>query len=171
MKDPHGRRRRRRRHDPVPAAQALARFRGRSGAAAGPGAEASAAALAWPEVVGAAAAAHSVPVRRSRAGVLTVACSSAAWAHELTARREELAARLAERCPEAGAVALRFSVADHAFQVAEPRAPAPRPVTPTASQRAEGERAAGEVADPRLRELVERAAAASAARRDRSPNR
>jgi len=73
-------RRRRRRHEPAPVAEALARFRRRAGGGGGGGAEAGAAALAWPDVVGAAAAAHSVPLRRSRAGVLTVACSSAAWA-------------------------------------------------------------------------------------------
>jgi hypothetical protein len=117
--------------------------------------------------VGTAAAAHSIPVRRTRAGVLTVACSSAAWAHELTSRRDELAERLRERCPDAGVVALRFSVADHVLPdppAAAGAAGAPAPPSP--AQRAEGSRAAEGVADPLLRGLVERAAAASAARRD-----
>jgi hypothetical protein len=147
----------------------LARFRRRAGGSPGAGAEAAAAALAWPDVVGRAAADHSVPVRRSRAGVLTVACSSASWAHELSARRSELAARLAERCPEAAAASLRFAVADHALRPAgpPPAAPPPRP-HPSAAERAAGAAAAAEVGDPALRDLVARAAAASAARR-RSP--
>jgi len=162
-------RRRRHRREPVSAAQALARFRRRAG---GGSSEAGAAALAWPDVVGAGAAGHSVPVRRTRAGVLTVACSSAAWAHELTSRRDELAARLRERCPEAGVVALRFTVADHVLPAPSAPGGAPSaPVAPSPAQRVEGSRAAQGVDDPRLRALVERAAAASAARRDGPPRR
>ena len=154
------------------AAAALARFRRR--AAGGPGAggagEAGAAALAWPDVVGRAAAAHSVPVRRSRAGVLTVACSSASWAHELSARRAELAVRLAERCPEAGASTLRFTVADHVVPAAppDPGPPPASPVVPSPAERDVGAAAAADLREPALRDLVARAAAASAARR-RSP--
>jgi predicted nucleic acid-binding Zn ribbon protein len=163
-------RRRRRRREPLAAAAAVARFRRRAGrgpGGAGPGAETAAAALAWADVVGRAAADHSAPVRRSRAGVLTVACSSASWAHELSARRAELTERLAARCPEAGVSALRFAVADHAIAAAAPD-PAPAataPVVPTAEQRATGAAAAAGVGEPALRDLVARAAAASAARR------
>jgi Dna[CI] antecedent, DciA len=154
----------------MPAAAALARFRRRAaGGGAGGAGEAGAAALAWPDVVGRAAAAHSVPVRRSRAGVLTVACSSASWAHELSARRTELAARLAERCPEAGASTLRFTVADHVVPVAppEPGPSAPSPVVPSPAERDAAAAAAADLREPALRDLVARAAAASAARRRR----
>lgn len=156
-------RRRRRRAEPVAAADVVRRFRRREGApGAGP---AGAAAEAWPRVVGAAVAAHSAPVRRSRAGVLTVACSSAAWAQELSLRREELTRRLAAECPGAEVAGLRFAVADHVPQPATPSpSPPPRPVVPGPAARAAGARAAEGVGDARLRELVERAATAAAAR-------
>jgi predicted nucleic acid-binding Zn ribbon protein len=160
-------RRRRRRREPLSAAAAVARFRRRAGGGPGAGAEVAAAALAWADVVGRAAADHSVPVRRSRAGVLTVACSSASWAQELSARRAELAERLARRCPEAGVSGLRFAVADHAVAQAAPEAlpPAPPAPDPGPAERATGTAAAAGVREPGLRELVARAAAASAARR------
>lgn len=160
-------RRRRRRREPLSAAAAVARFRRRAGGGPGAGAEVAAAALAWADVVGRAAADHSVPVRRSRAGVLTVACSSASWAQELSARRAELAERLARRCPEAGVSGLRFAVADHAVAQAAPEAlpPAPPAPDPGPAERATGAAAAAGVREPGLRELVARAAAASAARR------
>jgi predicted nucleic acid-binding Zn ribbon protein len=149
----------------------LERFRRRAGRPGAAAARVGAAAAAWPKVVGAPVAAHSVPVRRSRAGMLTVACSSAAWAQELTARREELVRRLAERCPEAEVTGLRFAVADQAFaEGPAPEAAPAAPPTPTALQRAEGERAAAGVDDPALRALVARAAAASAAR-ERHPSK
>jgi predicted nucleic acid-binding Zn ribbon protein len=161
------RRRRRRRREPLPAAAAVARFRRRAGGDGGAGAQVAAAALAWADVVGTAAADHSAPVRRSRAGVLTVACSSASWAQELSARRAELADRLARRCPDAGVSGLRFAVADHALPARAPEAtpPAPPPADPSAAERAAGTAAAAGVSEPALRELVARAAAASAARR------
>jgi predicted nucleic acid-binding Zn ribbon protein len=159
-------RRRRRRREPASAADAVARFRRRLGRGGGAGAETAAAALAWPDVVGRAAADHTVPVRRSRAGVITVACSSASWAHELSARRAELAARLAERAPEARVEALRFAVADHVVPRPAPAPPAPAPpVSPSDGERELGAAAAADVREPALRELVARAAAASAARR------
>ncbi len=157
-------RRRRRRADPLPAGDVLRRFRRSAGApAAGP---AGAAAVAWPRVVGDAAALHSAPVRRTRAGVLTVACSSAAWAHELTMRRDELTRRLTDECPEAGVVGLRFSVADHVPRAASPPSAAapPPPPAPTDDERAAATRATRDVEDPRVRDLIARATAASSAR-------
>lgn len=162
-------RRRRRRADPAPAAEVLARFRRRSGGPA-PGGALTRVAAAWPGVVGTAVAAHSAPMRRTRAGVLSVACSSASWAHELSARREDLLARLAEACPDEGLTGLRFTVADHAFGGPGAAAPAPPLApTPSAADRASGAAMAAEVEDPRLRALVARAAAAAAARRTRPP--
>lgn len=158
-------RRHRHRADPIAARDALKRFRRSAGAPAATG-PAGVAAQAWPAVVGADAARHSVPIRCTRAGVLTVACSDAAWAHELSARREDLTARLVAEVPAAGIVGLRFSVADHALPAApdEPPPPPPPP-PPTPAQRAAAAAAAADVADPVLRDLIERATAASAARR------
>ena len=155
--------RRRRRRDPLSSEEMLSRFRRRTGR--GPAGEVGAAAAAWPGVVGPAVADHTVPVRRSRAGMLTVVCSSAAWAQELTMRREELVEMLARAAPDAAVTGLRFSVADHVPSAAPVTAkPPPRPA-PRPEDRALGEDAAADVADPALRALVARAAAASAARR------
>lgn len=156
-------RRRRRRAEPLRAADAVARFRRRAEGAGGGTGGAGAAAAAWARVVGEQAARHSAPVRLSRAGVLTVACGSAAWAQELSARQEELAGRLRALLPGAGVTRLRFAVADHVPAAPQPPAPAPRPVRPpTAAELAEGRRAAAAVADPRLAELIARAAASAA---------
>lgn len=164
MAERHPRRRRHRR-EPLTAASAVARFRRKAGGG-GIGAETGAAAAAWADVVGAAAAAHSVPVRRTRAGVLTVACSSGSWAQELTMRRDELLERLLARAPDTGVTALRFSVADHAMATLPEAPPAPPPAPrPTPAQAAVGARAAEGLGDERLRDLVARAAAASEARR------
>jgi hypothetical protein len=164
-------RRHRHRKDPIAAADALKRFRRRTGgpSSAGP---AAAAARVWVAVVGPAAAAHSVPIRCTRAGVLTIACSDSAWAHELSARRDQLTARLIAQCPDAGIAGLRFAVADHALPVAPEVVPdAPRPPAPTPRQRLDAAAAAAGVSDPVLRDLVERAAAASAARISRRSDR
>ena len=149
------------------AAEMLGRFRRRSG---GPPAGATGAlAEAWRGVVGAVVADHTAPLRRSRAGVLTVACSSAAWAQELTMRRDELVRLLAAAAPDAGVTGLRFSIADHvtAHAAAEPavQAPPPPPV-PGARERAIGDGAAAGIADPAVRDLIARAAAAAEARRN-----
>ena len=166
-------RRHRHRKDPMPAADALTRFRRKSGGPS-PKGPAGAAAVAWPAVVGADGARHSVPVRCTRAGVVTVACSDAAWAHELSARREELTARLVAACPDAGIVGLRFAVADHVLPSAAGGARRPHPSAPSRrpAQRAEAASAAASaVTDPVLRGLIERAAAASAARQSRGSDR
>lgn len=116
---------------------------------------------AWPEATGPGTVNHAYPVRRSRAGVVTIACSDAVWAHELQARAEEIEERLAEALDDPLAVAgLRFVIADHALPVADPgpppRAPLPPP-NPRALQRAE--EATRDIEDPALRDLVTRAAA------------
>ena len=80
-------------------------------------------------------------------------------------RREELVELLARAAPDAAVTGLRFSVADHVPSAA-PVTPKPRPrPAPEPEDRALGEDAAADVADPALRALVARAAAASAARR------
>ena len=50
---------------------------------------------AWPEAAGAAFAAQSAPVAE-RAGVVTVACTSAVWAQELDLLSERVVERLNE---------------------------------------------------------------------------
>ncbi len=118
---------------------------------------------AWPEAVGASAATRSLPIRRSRAGVVTVACAGASWAQELSARADLVLERLGALVPDAAPQALRFVVADHALPRPErperPAAPRPGPADREAARRA-----AQEVGDPALRALLERAAAAGLAR-------
>ncbi|MEQ9335866.1 MAG: DUF721 domain-containing protein, partial [Miltoncostaeaceae bacterium] len=75
---------------------------------------------AWVASVGEAAARHSDPVRRSRAGVVSVACSSAMWAQELMARRDELIERLRAESGDTTIAGLRFAVADHAVRDLDP---------------------------------------------------
>lgn len=153
----------------------LRRYRGSGGPSpSSPSNAVGALARAWPAVVGEMAAGQSVPVRRSRAGVVSVACSSAAWAQELNARRDELAERLRQEAPGVSVDRLRFTVADHVMVVApsvaeQPAAPAPP--RPGAAERAAGERAAEGIGDDDIRRLVERAAAVAATRRrqDKSP--
>jgi hypothetical protein len=149
------------------AAEMLGRFRRRSGGP--PPGGAGVVAEAWRGVVGPAVAEHTAPLRRSRAGVLTVACSSAAWAQELTMRRDELVRLLAAAAPDAGVTGLRFSIADHVTAPAAtgPAAQAaPPPPAPGARERAVGDDVAAGIADPAVRALVARAAAAAEARRN-----
>jgi hypothetical protein len=142
----------------------LGRFRRRSG---GPPAGATGALLeAWRGVVGPAVADHTAPLRRSRAGVLTIGCSSAAWAQELTMRRDELVALLAQAAPDAGVTGLRFSVADHVPAADPPPPPPPAAPAPGPRERALGEDAAAGIDHPAVRALVARAAAAAEARRN-----
>ena len=116
---------------------------------------------AWPEATGPGTVNHAYPIRRSRAGVVTVACADAVWAQELDARGEEIEERLGEIIGDPSAVAgLRFVVADHALPAPDP-GPAPRdplpPPDPAAVQRAE--QVTRDIEDPALRDLVTRAAA------------
>ncbi len=116
---------------------------------------------AWPEATGPGTVNHAYPIRRSRAGVVTVACSDAVWAHEMDARAEQLEARLADILEDPSAVSgLRFVVADHALPAAEPeaapRAPLPPPDPAALARAADATR---DVEDPEVRELLTRAAA------------
>ncbi len=118
---------------------------------------------AWPEATGPGTVNHAYPIRRSRAGVVTVACSDATWAHELTMRSEEITGRLAALVGDAASgIDLRFVVADHAIPQGDPgphRRPAPPPPDPAAMARAE--QATQGIDDPDLRAIVTRAAARS----------
>lgn len=151
-------RRRRRRAGPVPAQEMLGRWR--------PGSRPQEAGLdtlraAWPGVVGAAASAESVPLALSKGETLTVACTSSTWAQELAAAADVVLARIRE-VPGAPAVArVRFAVNERAaVAVPQPIPPPPRrPAPPTPEAIAAAERLVGPVSDPRLRELLIRAAA------------
>jgi hypothetical protein len=149
-------RRRRYRREPVAIADRLRRYRG--GLDSPAGSELALLQGAWREIAGPQAAANSVVVRKSRAGVLTVACASGMWAQELDARRDSLTSQLTRAVPDVVVSGLRFVVGDHVIPT--PEAARPRPaVTPTAAERAEAERLIGAIPDPELRERLVRAAA------------
>jgi predicted nucleic acid-binding Zn ribbon protein len=66
----------------------------------------------WPEVAGAALAAATTPVAE-RDGVVTIACESSLWAHELDLLQRDLLERLGEALVAAGGgtvEGLRFKV-------------------------------------------------------------
>lgn len=115
---------------------------------------------AWPRAAGVAVAGAAIPVRRTKAGVLTVACRSAAWAQELAGHVDTLRARLAELAPEASVTGLRFVVGDHVMPDAPPPPPPPPPPAGPVA-RAAAARIVGPVGDERLRGLLERGAAAA----------
>ncbi len=67
---------------------------------------------AWPEVAGRPLATATAPVAE-REGVVTIACESALWAHELELLQRDLLDRLAERLEASGEGSverLRFTV-------------------------------------------------------------
>jgi predicted nucleic acid-binding Zn ribbon protein len=64
---------------------------------------------AWPAVAGAAMAAAATPVSE-RDGIVTVACESGAWAHELELLSPDLLGRLNEQLDGARVERLRFVV-------------------------------------------------------------
>ena len=148
-------RRRRYRREPVAVGDRLARYRPGTSA---PGSELARLQAAWQEVAGRQAAANSVVVRRSRAGVVNVACASAGWAQELDARRDMLRDRLAREVPDTPVTAVRFVVGDHVIPAASPARGRP-PVRPNAEEMEAARAAVAEVSDPALRDLLERAAA------------
>jgi hypothetical protein len=148
------RRRRYRRH-PVAVADRVGRFRGGSGAPTG---ELAAVQAAWSEIVGPQVAAKSTVTRRSRAGIVTVACADAMWTQDLHSRADVLADQLTRALPHAGITGVRFVTADHAIPGAEPR-PHPPTVKPTDAELAAAAAAVGDVSDPELRDLLTRAAA------------
>ena len=108
---------------------------------------------AWAEATGPGTVNHAYPIRRSRAGVVTVACSDAVWANELDLRRDEIADRLAALLGDPDAVAgLRFVVADHAIPHAVEDAPAREPLPdPSPEVMDQAMRATEAIEDPRLR--------------------
>jgi Dna[CI] antecedent, DciA len=117
---------------------------------------------AWPKAVGPAIAANAWPARVARDGTLHVAASSSAWAFELTQLEETVRARLGEQLGKEAPPLLRFAVGRLPERGAESAPPSSRERRAAGpSERAEGARIAAPIADPELRELVARAAAAS----------
>jgi hypothetical protein len=119
----------------------------------------------WPEVVGEQISRNAWPLRMSKDGTLHVATSSATWAFELDRMRTEIVAQLAEALGESAPKALRFRPGP----LPEPPAPAPADMPeqapePSSEVRQEAASAAAAIADPELREMVEKAARASLSR-------
>ncbi len=119
----------------------------------------------WAAAVGDAVAAVAQPLRRSRAGVLTIACADASWATELQGRSDDLVDRVRERLSsEAGPVTgLRFVVSERPIFLERATKEVVRPRSPTPAQSKEAERLVAGVADPELRRILARAAAATLA--------
>jgi hypothetical protein len=159
--------RRRRRRDPV-GVDALLR-RATRALARGNDSVLAAVRAAWPEATGPGTVNHAYPIRRSRAGVVTVGCADAVWAQELDMRTDELMQRLATIIGDPDAVAgLRFVVADHAIPAPQQPPAARVPLPPPGPGALARARAATEaIEDPELRDLVTRAAARSLERGDR----
>jgi hypothetical protein len=118
-------------------------------------------------VAGEEVARFSTPLRRSRAGVLTIACSDGTWAQELSARHDMLIDGLRREAPDIVLSKLRFSISESATRAPvsddrrEPPPPPPGPAAEAAARRlVEG------IDDERLRELLQRAAAQGLQRRE-----
>lgn len=150
-------RRRRWRRDLEPMAGQLGRYLGRPG-----GDEMDRLRHAWTQVVGEQAAAQSLPVRRSRAGVVTVACASAAWAQELDMFRDRWTRQLAAAVIDPPITDLRFVVGDHVMPVPPPTEDGVA-VAPTGAEVAAAEANTPQITDERLRELLVRAQAGQTA--------
>ena len=122
----------------------------------------------WADLAGPAIAANAWPSRLGRDGTLHVATSSSAWAFELTQLEPTVRARLREHLGENAPPRLRFAVG-RLPERGRDGAPTIQPSLSRASPASarEGERLASGIADPELRALVARAAAAALAGRER----
>jgi len=155
--------RRRRRREPVPITRMLGRWQRRAADRGDPALIDIQA--AWTDAVGEAVARVARPARRSRAGVVTVACADGGWAQTLQARAEEIAERLRQSQPEGAIAGLRFvadesALRDHAAAARSggPHAGSPVPRASSPEDLQAGERAAAGVEDPVLHDLIARAA-------------
>jgi Dna[CI] antecedent, DciA len=122
----------------------------------------------WIDVVGPAVDAKARPVRRSHAGVVTVACVDAMWAQTLSSQTDVLLDRLRAEVDDEALSGLKFVPDEHAFRRAAEQTPPPPvsdPVTP--EKLAAADRLIPDVSDPVLRELLVRAAARAPGRADR----
>ena len=130
----------------------------------GPAAGMAEVVAAWPSSVGPQIADQAWPARLARDGTLHVAVSSSVWAFELTQLEGEIRARLATAVGELAPARIRFAVGRIPETGSDP-APEAKTSEPKVSAEhfAEGERVASSIEDPRLREAVAKAVAASLA--------
>jgi hypothetical protein len=113
-------------------------------------------------------AAKARPVRRSNAGLVTVACADAIWAQTLSSQTDDLLDRLRAAAGNAAVSGLRFVPDEHALRrLAEAAAPPPAPPPVSPEKAAAAEQLAQGVSDPVLRDLVARAAARAPTRAER----
>ncbi len=144
---------------PDPLGLSVRRELDRLGAGSAAGASLAELVGAWPAAVGAEVARNAWPARLGRDGTLTVHTSSSAWAFELGQLEATVRERLGRRAPKR----LRFVVGP----LPEPAEAVKRTEqltrTPAPADWELGAEIAREIEDPRLRELVARAAATAAA--------
>jgi hypothetical protein len=122
---------------------------------------------AWPAAVGEAVARQAWPQRVARDGTLHVATSSATWAFELDRLAPEIQEQLAAALGPSAPAKLRFRVGPipgHGRTSDEPAAASGEPLRTTPETASAAHAAAGEIEDPELREIVEKAARASLSR-------
>lgn len=153
--------RRRRRRDAQPVAGLLRRYQDTPGRRRGPSPPAGMEVMAdaWAAVAGRDAD-RSLPIRRTRAGVITVACADAGTAQSVAARADLLADLLGQALGEP-VRGLRAVVADHALPQRATAARRTPPPPPGADARAVAEGIASSVEDEVLKDLIARAAAIS----------
>lgn len=131
----------------------------------GPAAGMSAVVEAWPDAVGPEIARNAWPARIGRDGTLHVAASSSTWAFELTQLVPEVHRRLRAALGEAAPAALRFTPGPLPEPARDADGRSERPIArPSSEDRLRGLELTGAAADPDLREVLARAAAASLAR-------
>ena len=119
----------------------------------------------WPEAVGDTVARNAWPARLARDGTLHVNAVSATWAFELGRLAPTILERLQTTLGKAAPPALKFvpgPIPDADAEAPENRAEPPPDVAP--EHRVQGAEIAAAIEDDELRELVERAAAASLAK-------
>ena len=119
----------------------------------------------WPRAVGDAVARQAWPLRIGRDGTLHVAASSATWAFELDRLSGEILEKLSGLLEGDPPAAVRFRVGPVPEPGAAPPTPAARSLPEVSAEvSAEADAVASEIEDPKLRELVARAARASLGR-------
>jgi hypothetical protein len=119
----------------------------------------------WAETVGESIARNAWPARVARDGTLHVNTSSSAWTFELSQLAPTILERLQEAAGEAAPKHLRFAPGNLPEPAGEEAEAGPtRRVVPSAAHLADAERLTAEIADEKLRKIVQRAAAASLAR-------
>jgi hypothetical protein len=118
---------------------------------------------AWADAVGPEIARNAWPARLSRDGTLHVNARDSIWAFELTARADEIRARLGMLAPHR----ISFVPGPLAEAVAEPSEHSPRePRKPSAEHVAKAESLVRGIRDEDLRKVVAKAIAASLSNAD-----